>query len=272
MDNETETQTAINAGLSLAGIVNLSGGVPLAFVPEGAIVEDLERLLVEPLRIRATPAFHDLASFVRYVKEFKLPATAIFAALTEKSVSFAAVIDYHAPDAPKRGTHRVVYACAASPEWLRWANKSSTEEALKPFTQAQFAQFIEDNMNDIIEPAGADVLEIARTLEAKQSVMFKGGIRQQNGDHSISYTSDTKGAGGGNGELAIPENFVLGIPPFVGGDLYKVTARLRYSIAEGCLKFRYELVRPHKIIEAACKDMVAKVETETGITPFMGNA
>ncbi len=267
----TETEAAIDAGQRLAGAQILENGTPFVVASEGSTLLNLESLLLNPLSIGAQPTFNDLDSFIRYVNQFGPSASpVVFATLTEQSVSFTAVLDYHEPSAPHRARHRALYACAASPEWRRWSEKSSTEANPKPFTQAAFAAFIEDNLHDIIEPSGADVLEIARTLEAKQSVNFKSGIRLSNGDHSLSYVSETKGAAGGNGELAIPENFMLGIPPFVGSSPYKVTARLRYSITEGCLKFRYELVRPHKIIEAACKEMVERVTKETSLTPLMG--
>lgn len=268
--HNTEFDAAFSAGLEIAGAQYLRDGAPYAIVPENAEVKSLEFLLLAPLAIASAPRFDDLRSFISYVNAFAA-SPIIFAALTEQSVAFTAILDYHQAGIPKRGAHRATYVCAASPEWRRWSGKSSTEKSDQPFTQAQFADFIEDNLADIMEPTGAEVLEIARTLEAKQSVSFKAGVRLQNGDHSISYTSETKGAAGGNGQLEIPEQFILGIPPFAGSAPYKVTARLRYNIADGNLRFRYEIVRPHKIIEAACKDMVATVAEETGIAPLMGN-
>lgn len=116
------------------------------------------------------------------------------------------------------------------------------------------------------------MLEIAKTLEAKTSVDFKSGVRLENGDHQIKYVSETTGRAGGNGDLEIPSTFALGIAPYMGGPSYKMPARLRYRINDGHLVLWYELVNPHKVIEAAAKEIVATIKSETGQEAFMGTA
>ena len=69
---------------------------------------------------------------------------------------------------------------------------------------------------------------------------------------------------GASGQLAIPQLIKLGIKPFIGGAAYKLEARFRYRITAAKLLMRYELVKPHLIIQDAVNDMVQIMKTETG--------
>jgi uncharacterized protein YfdQ (DUF2303 family) len=166
--------------------------------------------------------------------------------------------DDSAANGPGWGDHRVTYTCPHTTEWRTWigANK-------KPMNQVDFAQFIEDNLPDIVE--GALLLEVSRTLEAKKKVNFASGIRLSDGQNQFTYEEQIEGTAG-KGQFKVPETFALGLSVFEGGDKYAVEARLRYRINEGKLALWYDLTRPHKIVEDAVKGVWKSIEEGTGST------
>lgn len=161
--------------------------------------------------------------------------------------------------------HTAFYECPLSAEWKAWskANKNL-------FEQAEFAQFIEDNLPDIVEPSGADMLEISRTLEAKKKINFASGIRLSNGQQELTYEEQVAGTAS-KGKLQIPEVFKIGIPVLEGGPRYSVQARLRYRIDGGALVMWFDLLRPHKIIEDAVLAVWKDIEAGTGTAILNGD-
>jgi len=269
---KSEIESAIEAGLLLGEIKQTQSGSEFTVLPSNARVHDLEGLLDNPRRRRGSVNLVDLDSLIRYVKLFADTRTRIFADISQQdgSASFTAVLNYHEGGKDGNanwGDHRATYTATRTPEWLAWSGSNK-----KPMSQSTFASFVEDNIADIVEPSGAVMLEISRTLEAKRSVEFKSGVRLENGDHQIKFVSETTGRAGGNGELEIPATFALGIAPYIGGPAYKIQARLRYRITEGHLSLWYELVNPHKVIESATKEIVETIKQETEQEAFMGKA
>lgn len=60
--------------------------------------------------------------------------------------------------------------------------------------------------------------------------------------------------------------------PRRAGDPWRVEAKLRYRIGDGGkLSIWYELVRPHKVIEAAVKELRATIATDTGLNILVGS-
>ena len=272
---------AIAAGKLLAGVqtipqLNLNGTAPFLVLPSGHAVHDLEKLGANPAQRRGIVALHDVDSFCHYVKLFASPTVQVFAkaVLTGTNIqavpaTFVAVLDYHEAGAhgmANWGVHRAVYECKASPEWETWTGCDR-----KPMSQKVFAQFIEDNLPDMVSPDGASMLEISRKLEAKTNADFKSSQRLDNGDIEFAYTTETttKVAGG---TMEIPAEFQIGVPVFVGGAPFKVTARLRYRLEAGNLTLWYELVRTHKIIEATVDDIVKIIKDVTDLDVLMGNS
>jgi uncharacterized protein YfdQ (DUF2303 family) len=240
---------------------------PVAILPDGHKVEDLEQFLPAPLRKRGTVKFQEAASFARYIQDHKSNETAIFCQTSEQGGKFKAVLDYHGhdQDAPAWCQHIALYDCPTSPEWNRWTTYHG-----KPISQGEFAEFLELNVGDIREPAGAAVLEIVSKLNAKISVDFSSAIRLDNGNVQFTYEERTEAKAGRAGNMEVPPKFTLGIPVFRGGPKYALDALLRYRIQEKRLVFIYALVNPHKIIEDACNELIETVRKATSVDPYMG--
>jgi len=160
--------------------VGATAGAPVIVVPSGWEPRKLD-VPVKPTRIAQRIALHDAASFIEYVKDFRQETTTIL--LDEDKKAFTAVLDYHGGGAgkvanvkPEWCDHIATFVARTTPEWDTWFDRSN-----KGFGQVEFATFIEDNQLDVVEPAGADLLEITKTLEAKQDVAYSSAVRLDNG-------------------------------------------------------------------------------------------
>jgi uncharacterized protein YfdQ (DUF2303 family) len=131
--------------------------------------------------------------------------------------------------------------------------------------QASFAQFLEDNIPDIAEPAGAKLVELARTLEAKTDVQFDSHIRAENGAHRFVYIENvTASSSGTSGKIDVPPEFTLVLQPFEGSKTYDIKARLRYRITSKKLALWFELVRLQDVLKEAFDDELMKITAEVG--------
>lgn len=250
------------------------GSTPFVVIPKGANLLDLEKLLPHPARKRGSAILHDAASFVAYVNAHKTAGTRLFANANANAPAFLAILDHHSDGDGDPGWcgHWADYACPKSLEWIAWmgANK-------KEMGQEQFAQFLEDNLPDIIDPVGADVLTVAQSLEATTKVRFGSAIRLDNGQRQLIYEEAIEGSAN-RGTMKIPAAFTIAIPPFQGSPRFKLMARLRYRIPKdgGALTLWYDLHRPEKVIEVAFFDELALIrdgrsaDAETGLPSMAG--
>lgn len=265
-------------------------------------VETFEHLMANPVRRRAQVSVEDAESFVRYIKRYQTLGNrsqqVVFAQIEETGASFAAILDYHDADVaefppspadtsiggsqgaevpgcrlPNWGKHRIMFTCKQTPEWKRWTEKSGVK-----MSQVDFAEFLEDNGVDINPnntagmPSMADMVEIARNMSATVAGDFNQAIRLGNGNVQFKWTETIEAKAQTNsGEIQIPERFVIGIAPFTGFDGFEIHARLKYRLQAGKLTMWFELERPHKVVERAAQQVLAKITTETGLTPFRGN-
>ncbi len=218
-----------------------------------------------PVRKRGSVTLHDVGSFIQLVLAEKTKATRLYGNVNPPS--FVAVFNDNA-DSHIAGwqDHRAKYSCPLSPEWKTWTASSG-----KQMSQADFAAFIENNLPDIAHPPAADMLEISRSLEAKKKVNFASGIRLANGQNELTYEEEITGTAQ-KGQLNVPEEFTIGIAVLEGGVSYAVQARLRYRIADsGKLTMWFELIRPHKVVEDAAREVWSQIEAGTELCVLNGS-
>lgn len=257
---KTPLAEAIAFGATIAeashAIAGADGERPYVVLPEGYQVHDLEHLLPTPTRKRGKITLAQTSAFIEYYKKHRL-GSQIYG--TTEPPRFVAVLDDHRQIDAGWRDHTAHYNCPLSTEWNTWNGMNR-----KQMKQNDFAQFIEDNLPDIVEPEAAHMLEVSRTLEAKKNVNFASGVRLANGEVQFTYEEKIEGTAG-KGQFRVPETFAIGIPVFHGGPRYRIEARLRYRIADGGqMQMWYDLVRPHKIIEDAALEVWAEIETQTG--------
>lgn len=231
-------------------------GTPYVLVPQGSQLVAKPQHRFQPERIEQTIALHTPAAFIAYWKRFSLDESVTVFDLEQ--ARYTAIFDYHGVGAEFNGPgwcqHRAIYQCPQTPEWKTWLAHNG-----KAMTQTDFALFIEQNVDDIRTPAGAQMLEIVTTLKAKTKVEFNKAIRLADGNNEFTYNEVIDGKAGAVGQLNIPEEITLGIVPFQGGDAYAVQAKFRYRIDSGQLRMWYDLMRPHKVHEAALADITARI-------------
>lgn len=240
--------------------------IPVYAEPGGRLVSlkgVLDEYRTRPERREGTAHLTRLDSFIEHVNRFKSEASALFARLgTEPSL--LAVYDYHPagpdPSQAANGNHRAEYQFPLSNEWRTWLAASSDE---KSFSQEEFAQFLEDNLQDISDPRGlspdsfagrfqseaqvtfatpARVLELAKGLTVRSNAKVRNAVNLDTGERQLTYEQlNTNDAGE---PLRVPQAFVVTIPVFEGGSLYPIPVRLRYRVRETTIRWSLKLHRP----------------------------
>ena len=273
--NETRTEAvAIEALAACNQSPREIGGVPVLVLPDDFEAKSMEHVLVSPARKKGTVVLNDSESFVAVVNDQKGESTRLFSTIDPPT--FTAVFN-HTALGTGWGDHRAKYNAPLSPEWEAWTGKDGVK-----MNQVDIAQFIENNLLDVAfiapdaatrelgSPDGAMLLEICRTLQAKKKVDFKSSVRLADGSTQFTYDEDVQGSAV-KGTLAVPEQFSLGIPVFENGEKWRVDVRLRYRIADGGqLTMWLELIRAHKVIEQADKDLRDKIAAATELQILNG--
>jgi uncharacterized protein YfdQ (DUF2303 family) len=265
-DGLTDTEAALAAGTALGaphapGTEDGTGAY--AVVPTGYELKSLEEFLPHPLRVKEAVQLHETESFIEYVNEYRRPGTHIF--FCQETERFVAVLDFHEnPATPNWCDHVSSYQPTRSPEFKTWSAYDR-----KTMTQVDFARFLEENMPDIVEPASAHMLEVALTFEAKKSVEFSSGVRLPSGQIQFEYNEVIRGTSQ-KGAMEVPEKFFLGIPIHVNEPNWRFEARLRWRLQEGKVVFWYELVRPHRQVEQALKEIRERIASKTTVPVLAG--
>lgn len=251
-------QKVLDTGAAVVEPKTLDGAIPFVIVPDGYRVQSLESQLKLPTRIKQNVSVFDPESFTKYFTDYCHADSRVFIDVQRPQI--LGVLDYHPAnaddaDAAEWTSHRLNYVFRHTPEWLTWSGSNR-----KDMTQLEFARFIEDNLPDIINPSSATMLEVSRSFEAKKNVNFSQATRLSNNEVQFQYEEEIKGRAA-QGTIDVPETFDLSIAPYEGSEQYKVTARFRYRFGQDGLKLRYELVRPHKVLEDAVNTVVQKIRS-----------
>jgi uncharacterized protein YfdQ (DUF2303 family) len=245
--------------------------------PSGAITPLLlpDSHLEAPRRLAARLAFYEAASFCAYVNAHKQAGrTLILGAATETRAGFTALLDYHGDNviglrAPSWCGHSATLALTITPEWGRWMAKNATF-----LPQQAFAEHIEENLLDIIEPAAAEILEVAQGLQGMKNVSFKSGRNLRDGAIRLEYVEQIEIQGTTtrrDSTTQVPAMFKLQLVPFVGAAGVEIEARLRYRIGnDGSLSFAYILTRPYRVIETAFAVAREEIERATCLAVHLG--
>lgn len=258
MNTETLTaipngiQAAIDAGKDLASKPFEINGTPMLIVPNDSELVLLHKLRDHPLKTEQKTTHLTAESFINYFNRFANSNSVIF--IDKETANFNAIIDYHGIAEADNNSHTASFALKKTQEWDNWLSNNK-----KPMTQEDFGRFIEDNLEEIIEPTGADMLEIALSIQAQTETKFTSAQRLDNGQVQLSYHEEINGTAGTKGQLKIPQIFTIGIKLFEGGAPYRIESRLRYRIKDGKLALWYELIRPHKTIDANIADTTALI-------------
>lgn len=226
--------------------------------PATTLEIDKEAGLPQPLRKRGVIAVFEDNSFVTMVK--KTLATANTTSALEPTIyvdtnplapAIVAVMNDHGEHSGW-GDFRIEMSFRRTPQWLKW-----TKQDGQFLQQASFAEFIEDNLDDIVEPESAQMLEIVSHLEATRTTNFRSGVRLPSGTVQLVHEQNDQVKVGN--ELEVPAEFKIGLKPFIGQPSYVIPARFRYRIHDGKLHLGFRLQRLETMMEKIITDLVAAV-------------
>src|SRR5580658_4846916 len=134
---------------------------------------NLEETLPKPLRKRGAIKVLDAASLNMIIADNSDAGDiAIYLDRNPVKPAIVAVLNGHGKTGPGWGDFRASIEFRPTPQWVKWQNVDG-----KMLPQATFAEFIEDNLDDIASPPKADFLEIVTYLQATRTVDFKSGLR-----------------------------------------------------------------------------------------------
>jgi uncharacterized protein YfdQ (DUF2303 family) len=105
-------------------------------------------------------------------------------------------------------------------------------------------------------------------MQFTSTAKFGKSIKLQNGQTQFEYVEDINGTAGAKGQLTIPNQFVICLKMFEGAEAYQITANLRTRINNGVLSIWYELVRPHKTVDANTADTIEYIKSKVNCTRF----
>ena len=269
MSEHDNTQTIVDTAFAAATPqqLDVDGRFYSIVVPDGgkADVIDLEAhresLLPAPRRKKGAYQVHDADSFVTYMSKHGDQDTEVWAdAISSQIVGVLNAHQEH-PATTDSGArwedHKVVYKVQLTDAWKAWAKHDGVLG-----DQGEFAEHIEDRAIDIIDPAAADMLELAQTFQATIGVNFESSKRLSTGERQLEYRETVDAKAGKAGRMDIPDTFTLALRPFEGADAFKVTARLRYRITDGRLRIGYKLERPTDVLREAFLTVVAAIQAE----------
>lgn len=266
-----ETAKLITA-LSTAGLEpKVIGSSTHILVPPNYVHKDITDLIEKaqagPSRKKGTFRVFDVASLLAYCADQAAAEYAYVYADPDARTISAVFNDMKHPGASGWRDHRAVFAAVYTPEFEKWVDNDK-----KPMTQTEFAEFIEDNIGDLQGEEATNLLTVASTIQATTGINFSSAKRLQDGQTQLVYNETINATAGANGELKIPKVFSLGLRIFKNGSGYMLTARLKYRIHSGNVKFWYELERPERIVEDAFAGYVAEVSEKSGYTVLLGQA
>lgn len=240
----------------------------LAAVPDGYSLKQHTEHLGAPGRKSGTTTLHDVESFIAQVKRHgSLSECVVYvdADWAKQRVQACAVFNDHGEDAAGWRDHRALFTPRFTEEWKRW-----TEQTGKAMTQVEFGFFLESNLSDIAQPAGAQVLEFVLTLQETRKVKYGSSVNLANGMVQLEFTEE--GDTATKGKLEVFRKFTLGLRPFAGSAPYSVEALLRYRIDRnsGDITFWFDLQRPDRVLEDACRETVELIRAKAGVPMLFG--
>lgn len=230
---------------------------------------DLEEFGAHPRRAKGDVTLRDPASFIAYVLDYKDPdVTQLFA--DQKKVT--AVLNHHRRIGLDAGWSdwRAVLELKYTPAWTAWATLATSGW----MAQADFADFIEVNYQDILKPAPADFLEIVTNLRLASASVVESKLNAANGALRVRYEENfvpVGGKGDDAGVVEIPTVITLSLQVFEGGKAFDIDALLRYRVNQGAISFRLQYRNDlQRKFDEAFEEMLAGIAEAVGLPVLRG--
>lgn len=308
-DNIAKTVADLVKTLHNPQMITVTDGIaraPAAVLPRGLAIESVESLLASyrerPRRRRGTASFTDLDSLIAHANRFKGEHSALFAIDDRKAPQIISVINYNQAGfegAPEFGDHRGHYHFPLSDEWKAWAEVDG-----KMLDQGEFAEFIEDRIGDVTaapteaaDPSFArgrtdgegqrasnladlqkllggtwagqsTLMEMSKGMKINEGARVKQAVNLQTGEVQVQYETEHRDQDGA--PVKVPNMFLIIIPVFHNGPLYRIAVRLRYRLREGRISWAMQMYRPDLVFDDAFKEGCNRAAQATELPLFIG--
>lgn len=271
-DGMAESLLSVGAALGEVKVVRADATTMMdkhfLIVPDGyqAKQVDFEEFRLAPVRNKGSVVLATVEAFLLFVVRELLPETTVCFAYQDKG-QFEAVFNYSAGgDSPGWSDRKAILNLKRTTSWERWMKSNKAQ-----MDQLAFADFIEENLQDISEPAAADIIEMIQQLKVHRKAEFVSVVDPKTGFTNLSFNEQVSGETL-KGNIEFCGKFVLGLTPYRGSSKYKVEASLRFNINDqNKLKVFYSLINADIVEEHAFeveREKVLEKMQELGVPVF----
>ncbi|HEY8604700.1 DUF2303 family protein [Tsuneonella suprasediminis] len=242
-----------------------------------------------PSQRHGTAELTAIESLIDHVNRFKDTDSALFAVDDRSNPSITAVLDYHRAGAeadPRYGLHRSLFQFPLSDEWKAWTKCDG-----EAFSMGEFAAFLEDRIIDVLDlipgedslpedmqrfvntvggsiASPSKLIELSVGLKVNERSAIKEAINLKSGEAQVQFVAEHVDDAGQ--PLRVPGLFLIGIPVFNQGPIYRLAARLRYRKTPGGLVFFYQLWRADRTFDHSFREACERVRVETELPLLFG--
>jgi hypothetical protein len=267
-----------------AQIVNMPDGRTFAVHRNDVVISDKTpenaAEVYPPKIIKLTTQLQTSLALAQYLHRFKDDDSIMFADVMASRIT--AILDYHvrptanqpapAPDGaainaepakPRHSAHRAILQLRHAQEWAVWTGQNE-----KLMSHVAFANFLEENAVDVINPDGAALLELIRDLNVKSGSTFKSQVRM--GD-VVKFEYQKADDVSSKEEIEMPIGFTLNIPVYFGEPPITMNALLRRKIDDGQLFLGFKIQRLENHKQTEFMRIADEISAETDVETVLGN-
>jgi uncharacterized protein DUF2303 len=233
----------------------------------------------QPRRITDRVHLHHLDSLLDYFGKHANPHSELWADSTSRRIT--AIIDAHTdattpPDTADTGdrgaarwqAHRAELNLHLSDPLEAWLKRDGT-----PFTQEQFAEFVEEQIGYILIPDGATLQELIHGLEVTVTAEFQQGVRLKTGARRLSFLENIEGRVK-DSTVDIPDELTIHVPIWRGDrNTTELHARFRFrpnTPRPGQVALLYKLNNIRETLDGAFEAVISDLAAETGRPVYRG--
>lgn len=247
--------------------------VPVGIASDGTlslmkgVVDHIEARAASPAARVCAVTIDDVDALVAYVNRQKLDGQTVAFARKQPGPTVVVVFDWHRANAGQPGWQRdrATYSPKLSRQFVSWMAL-----AKEPIGQDAFADYLEDNLDDVAEregfPLKTELVKMARDLHVSIGHKFQRTVDTQTGDVTLVATSDSN-----QSKTKVPREILLGIPVFDGSTvLYAIRFGLRLELRQDKALFVLKPRNADVALEDAFGDVKKAIAEKCEIPVFSG--
>ena len=246
-----------------------SDGREFIVVPDGFDLRDVTDPHRLPGFIRQTLTVDQPGSLSAYVNRFKTDQSVLFADLDSAQV--IARLDYHesylgeegaaSAPTPSQNKHVATLQLRETQEFKDWYEFCS-----ELWSQADFANFLDENRIDVIKPDGGELLEIVKDLQTVSTSNFSGKVDLTNGDVRIGFETETREVQ----QVLLPKTVTLRLAIYEGEEPVEIECALRWRGQSGGVKLALVMRRINRVKRELFAKIANDVAEATGLPVYFG--